>query len=156
MTWGIAYKVNPSAVPEVMAYLDHREKGGYTTKQLLFHPTPESNMAPFHTLMYIATTSNPLYLGPAPIQDIARQVVKCRGPSGCNTEYVLNLAKALREIAPSVHDEHLYSLEKHINNLIWDLRRKRSDNDGGSDGGSDGEGELDNECTCNYCNVRTL
>ena len=151
----MAYKVSPSDVSEVMAYLDHREKGGYTTKQILFHPDQEAGMKPFLTLMYIATVSNPLYLGPAPIQDIARQVVESRGASGCNMEYVLNLAQALREIAPSAHDDHLFCLEKHIGELI----RERGGTIGGgtnNNRGSNSEGELQDNCTCSYCYVRTL
>ena len=59
-----------------------------------------------------------MYLGPAPLGDIARQIVKCKGPSGCNTEYVLNLAQEMRKIAPGVDDQHLFSLEGHIREIL--------------------------------------
>jgi len=103
-TWGVAYKVDPRDVMEVIAYLDHREKGGYTTKKLSFHPKPSLNREAFKTLVYIATEANPVY----------RQIVNCKGPSGCNTEYALNLAQEMRKIAPGVDDQHLFSLEGHI------------------------------------------
>ena len=41
-----------------------------------------------------------------------------RGESGPNTEYVLELAKSMREIAPDVPDEHLYSLTEKVENLL--------------------------------------
>ena len=126
-TWGIAYRVHPSDVPEVMAYLDHREKGGYTTHEVTFHPM-EDTVAPFTALVYIGTEANPSYLGPAPLGDIAEQVVKSRGHSGCNTEYVLELAKAMKIIAPLVHDEHLFTLEAKVREML-EVERKKSKKD---------------------------
>lgn len=75
-TWGVAYQVDPKDVLEVMAYLDHREKGGYVTKEILFYPRPDLQMEPFHTLVYLGTKHNPLFLGPAMIKDIAHQVMR--------------------------------------------------------------------------------
>ena len=59
-----------------------------------------------------------MYLGPAPLTDIAKQIVTSKGPSGCNTEYVLNLAQEMRRIAPGVEDRHLFSLEGHIREIL--------------------------------------
>ena len=117
-TWGIAYKVDPKDILEVMDYLNHREKGGYTTKELMFYPTPGQDMIPFITLVYIGTEANPMYLGPAPLKDIAEQVVCSQGPSGCNTQYVFELAQAMRKIAPAVDDQHLFSLEGQIKDML--------------------------------------
>jgi cation transport regulator ChaC len=140
-TWGVAYLVNPMDVAEVMAYLNHREKGGYVTKEVLFYPKEtDGDMKPFTTLMYIATETNPLYLGPAPVEDMARQIVKSRGPSGCNAEYALKLAHGMREIAPSVPDDHLFSLEKAINDIV-----KRC--------GVSGVRTKDKHCTCGICDL---
>ncbi len=116
-TWGIAYKVHPEDVPEVMAYLDHREKGGYTTHEVRFHPT-HNTLATFSTLVYIGTEANSEYLGPAPLDAIARQVVSSKGPSGCNVEYVLELATSMKQIAPKVNDEHLFKLESKVRELL--------------------------------------
>ena len=144
-TWGVAYKVHPQDVPEVMDYLNHREKDGYTTMKLLFYPSPDHNAQPFITLMYIATTNNPMFLGPAPIEAIAKQVVKSRGPSGCNTEYVLNLAQAMREITPWTWDDHLFALEKKINEMVEESLVNYQDESAAL--------EKDSNCTCNYCFV---
>ena len=116
-TWGMAYKVNPSDVQEVMAYLDHREKGGYTTREVTFYPQ-DRHEGSFPTLVYMATESNPNYLGSAPLAAIAEQVVRSTGPSGDNTEYVLELARALHSLVPWVEDSHLYSLERIVLELL--------------------------------------
>ena len=114
----MAYKVSTSDVPEVMKYLDHREKGGYTTKQVLFHPSDNCNVSPFEVLLYIATENNPEYLGPAPASSIAEQIVNSAGPSGCNVEYLMELARSMKEIAPVYYDEHLFTLEAEVVRLL--------------------------------------
>ncbi|KAI9308778.1 ChaC-like protein [Cunninghamella echinulata] len=69
-------------------------------------------------MVYIATTDNEAYVGPAPLDDIAKQIYETYGPSGWNAEYLLNLAVALREISPEAKDDHLFDLEKLVQQLI--------------------------------------
>ena len=116
----MAFKVKNSDVPEVMAYLNKREKdtGGYTTQLALFHPSDNYNMSPFEVLLYIATENNPEYLGPAPASSIAQQIVSSAGPSGCNVEYLMELVKSMKEIAPIYYDEHLFTLEAEVTKLL--------------------------------------
>ena len=109
--------MNPDDVPEVMRYLDHREKGGYSTHELQFFPLDPST-PPFTVLVYIATQSNPNYLGPSSAEAIAKQVVDSSGQSGHNSEYVLRLAKAMRDIAPEVEDAHLFCIEMKVTELM--------------------------------------
>lgn len=116
-TWGVAFKVHPSQVCSTIAYLSVREQG-YTTHQVTFYPCDSAVMQPTTVLAYIGTETSPSYLGPAPEEHIARQVISTRGCSGSNTEYVLNLASSMREIAPEVHDEHLFTLEAKIKELL--------------------------------------
>lgn len=113
--------MRPTEVPEVLAYLDNREKGGYTTRELFFHPQDQS-LPPFVVLAYTTTALSENYVGPAPIETIAECVVQSKGISGNNTEYVLKLAKALREIAPSVHDQHLFALEAKVKEIVKERR----------------------------------
>ena len=116
-THGLAFKVRNADVPEVMAYLNKREKG-YTTKQVLFHPSDNCNISPFEVLLYIATEDNPEYLGPAPVSSIAEQIVGSGGSSGCNVEYLMELARSMKEIVPLYYDEHLFTLEAEVVRLL--------------------------------------
>ena len=107
--------MEPPAVPEVIAQLNQRETSAYITREVTFYPKDTTAaLVPFSVLVYIGTESNFGYLGPAPIENIAQQILECSGRSGTNAEYVLKLASTMREIAPGVQDEHLFSLEKKI------------------------------------------
>ena len=97
--------------------MDYREKGGYQLVEMLFFPTPGSG-EPHNVLAYLATEQNPDYLGPAPEQEIAKQIVACQGPSGPNIEYFLNLVKSLEQMCPSYVDQHLTAIKHHIDTLI--------------------------------------
>lgn len=111
--WGMAYRVAPQQVSDVLAGLDHREQGGYRRVSVDVC-LPEGATVP-GALMYLATEDNPNYLGPAPLPEIAAQVRRCRGPSGPNAEYVLRLAQALRELgADEGEDAHLFELAARI------------------------------------------
>jgi len=122
ITWGVAYEVLPDSVPEVMAYLNHREKGGYTLHNVEFNPKDKSFIN-FSVYVYIATESNKQFLGDAPMADIAKQIAKSKGPSGENSEYVLRLAKAVREMG--VYDGHLFDLEKLVSEELLNDRLKK-------------------------------
>lgn len=95
------------------AHLDFREKNGYTKHDVTFYPS-EVIETPIDLRIYIGTSDNEEYLGPAPIEDIANQIVSSVGPSGKNTEYLLNLAHAVRQYFPGENDEHLFELERQV------------------------------------------
>ncbi|CAH0561872.1 unnamed protein product [Brassicogethes aeneus] len=115
--YGISYKISKDQVDDVVSHLDYREKGGYERKAVLFYPKNE-NEEPFEIVIYLANNENPQYAGPAELTEIARQVVTSVGPSGPNIDYVCNLAKIMRDILPEIDDAHLFSLEKHVLNLL--------------------------------------
>ena len=60
-------------------------------------------------VLYVADRDNPAFLGPAPMEHLARHIAASHGPSGSNRDYVLQLAEALRELGDD--DPHVRELE---------------------------------------------
>lgn len=91
--------------PEVFEHLDYREKNGYERVELSIH-LDEGTVS---GTTYIAPVDNHAFLGPAGVADIVSQVRRCQGPSGSNSEYVLELANALRSL--EIEDSHVFAIE---------------------------------------------
>jgi glutathione-specific gamma-glutamylcyclotransferase len=106
---GMAYLVTPAE----FAHLDHREKNGYLrlATEIRF-----DDGASDEGLVYIATEENAAYLGPASERDIAHQIARSRGPSGPNSEYLLELAKALRSLGKP--DPHVFEIERYLREFM--------------------------------------
>ncbi|XP_069574631.1 glutathione-specific gamma-glutamylcyclotransferase 1-like [Brachyistius frenatus] len=114
-TWGIAYEVTDSQIEDSLEYLNMREAvlGGYVTEMVEFNPR-EKGQGPVLALVYIATSDNPIYLGPASDNEIAAQIAICSGNTGHNIEYLVRLAEFMRHYCPEVEDEHLFSIEAAV------------------------------------------
>lgn len=110
---GMAYLVDAAVMEATFAALDHREKNGYERHAVRLQfagSEPEED-----GLVYIAPVGNFAYLGPAPLPDIARQIRYAEGPSGRNTDYLLELARALRALGAA--DDHVFELETAVRAL---------------------------------------
>ncbi|RAM63194.1 gamma-glutamyl cyclotransferase [Herbaspirillum rubrisubalbicans] len=103
---GMAYLITP----EVFTHLDHREKNGYL--RLATPISFEDGEQPVEGLIYIAAEDNAAFAGPASEAEIARQIASAVGPSGRNSEYLLKLAQALRELG--AEDRHVFDIERHL------------------------------------------
>lgn len=114
----MAYEVTDSQIEESLQYLNMREVvlGGYITEMVEFI-SKEKGQAPLLALVYIATSDNPIYLGPASDKEIAAQIAVCRGNTGHNIEYLARLAEFMRRCCPEVEDEHLFSIEAAVLNI---------------------------------------
>ncbi|XP_045756283.1 glutathione-specific gamma-glutamylcyclotransferase 1 [Mirounga angustirostris] len=118
-TWGVAYQVRGEQVSEALKYLNVREAvlGGYDTKEVTFYPQ-DSPDQPLKALAYVATPQNPGYLGPAPEEAIATQILACRGFSGHNLEYLLRLADFMQLCGPQAQDEHLAAIVDAVGTML--------------------------------------
>lgn len=110
---GLAFRLCPSRQQRILQDLDYREKGGYTRVQAPLHLQDGRSVV---GTTYIASTDNPLFLGKASVSHIAKQIHASAGPSGSNSEYLLELAAAFREF--EIEDSHVFELEKAVLKLM--------------------------------------
>lgn len=91
--------------PSVFEHLDYREKNGYErhTVNTFFDDAKTSSV------VYIASTDNFAFLGDAPLDEIAAHISRSSGPSGTNTDYLLELARTLRHL--DIADPNVFELE---------------------------------------------
>jgi cation transport protein ChaC len=128
IVWGRAFEVKGEAA---LPYLDTREckLGGYHVKLTTFFPHKSAHgsdsdsisgpqTTSFPAVFYVATPDNKLWLGEAPLTEIASQIVECSGPSGHNVEYLLRLAGFMHKYLPEAVDEHLFTLEFLVRSRI--------------------------------------
>lgn len=122
--WGAAYHIPASHVAEVREYLDIREINGYSIQFTPFHLAPSTqaqanntntessspSLKPLKCLVYIGLPNNPQFLGAQDPDQLARHILKSRGPSGENREYLFNLEKALLDLSEESGDDHISGL----------------------------------------------
>ncbi|MCP9264485.1 Glutathione-specific gamma-glutamylcyclotransferase [Dirofilaria immitis] len=125
--WGLAYEVAEEQASDTIKYLDVREKAGYLMsllfneliflrlkrKEMMFYPDNGSPLFPINVYL-AAEEQNPYFTGPTDERSIVHTVLKARGPSGTNIEYVLRLAECIHRMAPHINDEHLFSIERKV------------------------------------------
>ena len=106
----------------------------------------DSLISPFEALTYIGDTRGPGYLGPASEAAIAERVASSTGPSGANSEYVLELVRALRRVVPHASGptaradgDELVRWDSHL--LAVDARVRSALGIAGGEGEGEGEGE---------------
>lgn len=111
--WGSAYHIPSSHAAEVRDYLDIREINGYSIQYTPFHPAPTSENpkpSPIRCMVYIGLPENPQFLGPQDPQALAEHILKSKGPSGENKEYLYMLETALLGLSPESGDHHVTDL----------------------------------------------
>lgn len=101
---GRAYLIEP----DVFEHLDHREKNGYARRDVEVY----FGDAIVPGIVYIGAPGNFAFLGDAPLPEIAAHIGRSAGPSGTNTDYLLQLARALRDL--DISDPHVFELERLV------------------------------------------
>ena len=117
-TDGMAYRLSEDVLETTFVELDHREKNGYERHRA---DLELADGRVTQGVVYVAPIDNHAFLGPAPLALIARQIIDCRGPSGTNVDYLLDLANALRD--QQAEDEHVFALERQVKALTRRTRR---------------------------------
>lgn len=82
-------------------------------------------------MVYIGLPSNPQFLGPQNLDRLAARILRCKGPSGENKDYLFMLQEALKSLADGAEDEHVEELAK---------RTKEAGMASGEDGATLGDG----------------
>jgi cation transport protein ChaC len=103
---GVAFRLDPASAPSTLLALDHREKAGY--ERTIVDVTLEGGPITSATV-YIAHRGNDWDAGHESQDAIVATIVRARGPSGTNVEYLFRLADALRSLG--AHDPHVFALE---------------------------------------------
>lgn len=100
--------------------------GGYISFETTFYG--EYGVESIVTV-FTATRENDLYVGQVcdhphdDVEHIATQVVGAQGRNGTNAEYVIKLAEYVRKHFPNEVDEHLFLLEKKVNEKLRNRSR---------------------------------
>ncbi|WFD03030.1 hypothetical protein MOBT1_001719 [Malassezia obtusa] len=123
IVWGISYTIDPAYADEVRAYLDYREKNGYTAMSAPIlgiaadvqeTDSEKTKVLIPEVLVYVGLPDNEAFVGAEPLDQLAERIYTCQGPSGRNDEYLLRLAEAVRLLTPHSEDHHLFTLEKKV------------------------------------------
>ncbi|WVF66963.1 hypothetical protein IAT40_001706 [Kwoniella sp. CBS 6097] len=116
--WGVAYRIDPDKEDEVKAYMEHREKNGYTRHEYpVYCTTPDEKeeiVAVEAAEIWIGKLDNPAFVGYEPTDQLAKIIGERRGPSGPNKEYLYKLADAVRHLWPHIRDDYLFGLEAAV------------------------------------------
>ena len=115
---GVVYTIEGvNNIRTVLDYLNVREQGGYTQMNLPVY-TDESctEVLVEEAIVFQATPENPEFLGLEPVPVMAATIADSVGPSGPNTEYLLELDDALR--AAGRRDDHVAELADAVRALL--------------------------------------
>ena len=100
--WGMAYAIERAAWPAIEAALELREQQGYARITVDIGLAAGAVAGPVvervSGLLFVATSDNPYFIGPEPLETTVAIVRRSVGPSGPNLDYVLALEAALAEM----------------------------------------------------------
>lgn len=125
---GVAYRVDEA----VFAHLDVREKNGYERVDVdirLLAPASDGEQALVPGVTYVGREGNAAFLGPASLEDMAAQILRSKGPSGSNVDYLLTLHKALLRLGTV--DRHVSELARRVSEQVSNPRSQECFKSGG-------------------------
>ncbi|MED6207248.1 Gamma-glutamylcyclotransferase 2-1 [Stylosanthes scabra] len=119
--WGAVYcvKGGPEKEKLAMQYLERRECE-YDQKTLVnFYKEGETQPTLTGVIVFTSTpdkVNNKYYLGPAPLEDMARQIATAFGPCGNNRDYLFLLEKAMYDIGHE--DDYVIELANEVRKVL--------------------------------------
>lgn len=124
--WGAAYcvKGGPEIEAAAMQYLERRECEYDHKISVDFYKEGE-DLEPLVTevIVFMSTPdkiSNKYYLGPAPVDEMARQIATAFGPCGNNREYLFLLEKAMYTIGHE--DDYVIELANEVRKVLEEIK----------------------------------
>lgn len=119
--WGIAYRIDSEKAEEVKAYMEYREKHGYTCHLVPVYTRSADGkqevIAVESSTIWIGEPEDPAFVGFEPLDTLAKTVLESEGPSGPNKDYLFKLAESVRHLYPHVKDDYLFNLERAVRAL---------------------------------------
>ncbi|ODN76592.1 hypothetical protein, variant 1 [Cryptococcus amylolentus CBS 6039] len=113
--WGVAYRIDPEKEAEVQAYMEYREKNGYTCHHVPVYGLSADGKQEYivvqDSTIWIGKPDDPAFVGYEPLDKIAQTIAVRSGPSGPNKEYLYKLAESVKNLYPHVKDDYLFALE---------------------------------------------
>jgi cation transport regulator ChaC len=106
---GLAYRIEGANQAAILRALDEREQGGYVRAAI---PLALFDGRSITAVTWIASPSNPYWLGEEPLDAIIARIRRAHGPSGANRDYVLELREILRE--QGIFDPHVEEIATAI------------------------------------------
>ncbi|KAH9013948.1 ChaC-like protein, partial [Lactarius pseudohatsudake] len=106
VVWGVAFTIDPAHAAEVRAYLGNKKKhatfllDGYTLDSECVDVHGAGDVPVCGAECYVGRNDNFSFVGSEPLEELADTVWHAVGPSGCNKDYVYNLAAAVRALVP--------------------------------------------------------
>ena len=126
--WGVAYCVKGGTEKEksAMQYLERRECEYDMKSSVDFYKEEDPFMPAVRVLVFMSTPNketNRYYLGPAPLEDMARQIATANGPCGNNRDYLFLLEKAMFDIGHE--DGAVIELANEVRKVLARLNEKK-------------------------------
>lgn len=124
--WGRLYCVKGGPEKEKLAveYLERRECEYDLKAYIDFYTEQGESAVPFQTgvLVFISTPNkiiNRYYLGPAPLDEMARQIASAIGPCGNNRDYLFQLEQALVRLGHE--DNEVIKLANEVRRILGEI-----------------------------------
>ncbi|XP_074575836.1 gamma-glutamylcyclotransferase 2-3 [Curcuma longa] len=118
--WGVAYRIPEEEKKIALEHLEIREKQYDMKVYVDFYTDADSSIPAINgVLVYIGSEdkkANPNYLGPASLDEMARQIAVAEGPSGPNRDYLFHLEDSLKQMG--CEDPHVTDLAAAVRSVV--------------------------------------